>query len=190
MRLLPPKLLARARHGLLLAGALLFAARANTDSTAAVSEYDVKAALVYRTAKFIEWPGSAFAAAGSPFVTCVVGNAAMLRTFESLDGKVLGKHRVVVRRVTGDMLDLRQCHVAFFPSEAGADVDYALGKLQDAPVLTVGETDEFARRGGILALVTREQRVTFAVNLAASKRAGLTVSSQLLQLATLVEQAP
>lgn len=152
-----------------------------------VSEYEVKAALVYRTAKFIEWPTAAFAATDAPFVLCVVGNNAPLRPFSALDGKVLNSHKVAVRRITGDMLDVRQCHAAFFAQDAGADVDYALGKLQGAPVLTIGESEEFVQRGGMLALVTREQRVRFTINLPDARRAGLAVNSQLLQLATIVD---
>jgi hypothetical protein len=156
----------------------------------AVSEHEVKAALLFRVAKFIDWPAEAFTSPSSPFVMCVVGAEAPLRAFNSLEGKQVNAHPIAVRRVTGDMLDLRQCHAAFFPDDGAADVDYALGKLQGVPVLTVGENEQFARRGGSLALVTREQRVRFTINLQASKRAGLIVSSQLLQLATVVESKP
>jgi hypothetical protein len=85
------------------------------------------------------------------------------------------------------MLDLRQCQIAFFPTNSDADVAYALSKLEGMAVLTVGESEEFAKRGGTLALVTRDQRVGFTVNLSASKRSNLTISSQLLSLATVIE---
>jgi len=154
------------------------------------SDQEVKAALLFRVAKFIEWPSSAFNDAHSPFVMCVVGDESRVQPFEPIHGKALNGRPVVVRRITGDMLDLGQCHAAFFPDDSDADVDYALGKLQSAPVLTVGENDAFVRRGGTLALVTRDQRVQFTIHLAASKRAQLKVSSQLLQLANVVGESP
>ena len=154
------------------------------------SDQEVKAALLFRVAKFIEWPSSAFDDAKSPFIMCVVGDELRVQAFETIHGKALNGRLVVVRRITGDMLDLGQCHAAFFPDDSDADVDYALGKLQSAPVLTVGENDAFVRRGGTLALVTRDQRVQFTIHLAASKRAQLKVSSQLLQLADVVGESP
>ena len=156
------------------------------DSQAKVSDQEVKAAMMFRVSKFIEWPASAFSDAKAPFVMCVVGDESRVRAFQPLQGKILNGRPVAVRRITGDMLDLGQCHAAFFPEGSDADVDYALGRLRGAPVLTVGESDAFVNRGGTLALVTRAQRVQFTIHLAASKRAQLSVSSQLLQLATVV----
>jgi hypothetical protein len=187
-RTLRPRL-PRVAAALACCGVLAAPLNAFSSGPPPVSEHEVKAAVLYRVAKFIEWPASSFSGPQGPFVMCVVGAEAPLRAFSSLEGKRINAHPVTVRRVTGDMLDLRQCHAAFFPADSAADVDYALGKLQGAPVLTVGETDEFARRGGSLALVTRDQRVRFTVNLPASKRSGLNVSSQLLQLATVVGES-
>jgi YfiR/HmsC-like len=156
------------------------------DSQAKVSDQEVKAALLFRVSKFIEWPAAAFSDTKAPFVMCIVGDESRVRAFQALKGKILNGRPVAVRRITGDMLDLGQCHAAFFPDDSDADVDYAFSKLRDAPVLTVGESEAFISRGGTLAFVTRDQRVQFTVHLAASKRAHLSVSSQLLQLATVV----
>lgn len=169
--------------------ALSFAADAPKPPGArAPAEHDVKAAILYRVAKFIEWPAASFADKRAPFVICVAGDTKALSAFDALNGRAIDGHTVAVRRVTGDMLDLRSCHAAFFAADSNADVDYALDKLKGQPVLTVGEAEEFAKRGGILALVTRDQRVTFAINLPVSRIAGLNVSSQFLQLATVVGQ--
>lgn len=157
-----------------------------SDTTRAAAEHDVKAAVLYRVAKFIEWPDDSFASSSAPFIVCVAGDTKALSAFDALNGRSIDGHAIAVRRVTGDMIDLRLCHAAFFASDSNADVDYALDKLKGLPVLTVGEAEEFAHRGGILALVTRNQRVTFAINLPVSRTAGLSVSSQFLQLATVV----
>ena len=151
-----------------------------------VSDQEVKAALLFRVSKFIEWPAAAFSSANASFVMCVVGDESRVRAFQPLQGKSLSGRSVTVRRITGDMLDLGQCHAAYFPEGSDADVDYALGKLRGTPVLTVGESDAFVQRGGVLALVTRDQRVQFTIHAGSAKRAQLSVSSQLLQLATVV----
>jgi YfiR/HmsC-like len=158
--------------------------------TTNASEREVKAAILYRVAKFIEWPTSAFSSTDAAFVVCVLGDDKTLRAFSSLIGKLVNSHPIEVRRVQGDTLDLRLCHTAYFPADGNVDIDYALTQLKGMPVLTVGEAEEFANRGGILALLMREQRISFSFNLPASKQAGLSVSAQLLQLANIVGRAP
>jgi hypothetical protein len=172
---------------LLLSASCALSTAADAPNTS-VAEHDVKAAILYRVAKFIEWPDDSFANDTAPFVVCVAGDTKSLAAFDALSGRTIDNRSIAVRRVTGDMIDLRACHAAFFASDSNADVDYALVKLRGLPVLTVGEAEEFARRGGMLALVTRDRRVTFAINLNASRRARLNVSSQFLQLATVVDK--
>jgi len=188
----PPTAWRRRTLQALFACCATFSLGAAAPNIQAASEHEVKAAILYRVAKFIDWPVRSFADSEAPFVVCVVGEADVVRAFDSLNGRMLNGHSVNVRRVTGDMLDLRQCHAAFFPAntDTTVDVDYALGKLKGLPVLTVGEAEDFARRGGILALSMHEQRVKFALNLPVSKQAGLVVSAQLLQLATVVGKSP
>ncbi len=58
--------------------------------------------------------------------------------------------------------------------------------LQGAHVLTVGETDRFAQSGGMINFVLEENRVRFEINVEAADRAGLKISSKLLELAHVV----
>ena len=46
----------------------------------------------------------------------------------------------------------------------------------------------FARNGGIIELFTEENRLKFIINVDNARRAGLRISSRLLQLAATVEQ--
>jgi hypothetical protein len=50
-------------------------------------------------------------------------------------------------------------------------------------VLTVGEDEWFARRGGIVQLRLDADRVGFEIDTAAASAAGLRISAQLLRLA-------
>ena len=57
-------------------------------------------------------------------------------------------------------------------------------------VLTIGESPDFLREGGIINLLLVGRRVRFEVNPDAAARAGLRLSSQLLQLAVAVRGGP
>ncbi|MEM6641185.1 MAG: YfiR family protein, partial [Pseudomonadota bacterium] len=56
-----------------------------------------------------------------------------------------------------------------------------------SPVLTVSDAPDFALDGGVIELSTRDNRVQISINVSASKRAGLEISSQLLELAKIVD---
>jgi hypothetical protein len=56
-------------------------------------------------------------------------------------------------------------------------------------VLTVSDLDHFAENGGMIGLVTTDDnRIRFDINQTAVERAGLKASSQLLQLARIVDE--
>jgi len=59
--------------------------------------------------------------------------------------------------------------------------------LKSTPVLTVGETDQFTRRGGILNFTLLEGRVRIEINPEEAHRAGLKIDSKLLSVSTVVK---
>ncbi len=65
-----------------------------------------------------------------------------------------------------------------------------LAALDKTSVLTVSDMPQFARRGGMVQFLLDGNRVRFEVNLVATQRAGLNLSSDLLKLATAVRRAP
>lgn len=170
----------RMRHGLRVAALLLWmlapAARAE-------SEFDVKAAYLLNFAKLVEWPASAFSGGKGPLVIGVVGRASvsddLARTFA---GASANGHPVEVRRVSaGDGGALAACHLIFLAeSEHG---DGVLAAVQGRPVLVVGETEDFARRGGAIGFVKDGGTLKFEANPKAAARNGLTVSAKLLRVA-------
>jgi hypothetical protein len=56
--------------------------------------------------------------------------------------------------------------------------------------LTVSDIPSFTNSGGMIGFELIDNRVRFDVNLAAAEKAGLTLSSQLLKVATDVKNAP
>ena len=56
-------------------------------------------------------------------------------------------------------------------------------KINALPILTVGEDDQFARNGGMIDFVLKNDHVRLSINLKAAKQAGLAISSRLLAVA-------
>lgn len=172
-------------------GLLLLAAAAPLpagEPAAAVSspyeEYEVKAAMLYNFAKFIDWPAAALGEAGAPFVIGILGSDPFGARLDAvLRDKAVNGHPIAVRRFALPA-DVRNCQVLFVSAPDQERVRHILQGFRRAPVLTVGEGGRFADSGGVISFILDDRRVRFEINVDAASRAGLLVSSKLLRLAT------
>jgi len=81
--------------------------------------------------------------------------------------------------------DGRDCQIIFICVSEKERLPQILETLKRTRVLTVGETAGFAEEGGIANLIAERNRVRLEINNSAASRSGLTISSQLLNVATL-----
>lgn len=155
----------------------------------ASNEADVKAAFVYNFLKFVDWPSHALARPDQPLSIAIVGEGPVADAVESLlEGKKVGTHSLVVVRIKAGE-PLADVHAVFL---TGTDKDKAhrtLATKGSAAVLTIGDDEHFAARGGMIGLYVEDRRVRFEVNTGAADATGLRVSSRLLALARLVRSS-
>jgi hypothetical protein len=145
------------------------------------TEYQVKAAFVYNFAKFVEWPTDAFSDSSAPLRVCVLGESLVSPDLSQItQGKVIGGHPI---QVLQNSRNLRDCHVLFISASHNGAINDIQEGLRGVPVLTVGESRDFAAQGGMIGFVMENARVRFEVNLQAAKQMRLNISSKLLSLA-------
>lgn len=153
--------------------------------TATKLDYQIKAGFIFSFAKFVEWPTNA---AGGPdkFFIAVLGDAKIytIVTNELSGKRVGGKVIETLRCKPGD--DLKRCAMIFITRDQAGRMAQVRKAVAGAPVLTVGEFDRFAERGGCINFVRRGDNIRFEVNLAAVERAGLKISSKLASMAIVV----
>lgn len=155
-------------------------------TTQLAGEYQIKAAFLFNFAKFVKWPESALPEAATSIAVCVLSDEDVARTIEeTIGGKTVRDKRVVVTRLTTAEPDA-SCQMLFVSGDQAAKADKFFGTLAEASVLTVGETEDFAARGGVMNFRMETNKIRFDVNADAAKRAHLELSSQLLKLATIV----
>jgi preprotein translocase subunit Sec61beta len=154
---------------------------------AAGDAYPLKAAYLLNFARLIEWPDAARPAEGEPLVLGVTGDAAIAQTIASelANTRVRG-HSVVVRSVS-TAAEMADCHIVFVASDG--DADAALDATSSSAALTVGESEGFAERGGVINFFSEGEQIHFEINPQAADRAGLKISSRLLRLARLVSSS-
>jgi hypothetical protein len=79
--------------------------------------------------------------------------------------------------------DVQGCHALFFGKAERTRIPAVLASVTSVPVLTVGETLDFVKQGGMIGFFVEDKKIRFEINLDASQRAGLKLSSRLLLLA-------
>lgn len=147
-------------------------------------EYEVKAAFLYNFAKFVEWPSTAFPGPDSPMIIGVLGEDPFGKELDlTVAGKLVQGRPLQVRRWRR-IENVESCHILFFSSSERRAVPELLGRLQSAPVLTVGEQEQFIAQGGMISFLLEENRVRFDINNLSARNAGLKISSRLLALAS------
>jgi YfiR/HmsC-like len=173
--------------GILIALACLcLAAPVRTKAQESLPEYQVKAAYLFNFLKFVEYPEDAFADPLAPIVIGVVGEdpfgAALAQV---VTGKTVQGRDLVIRKYrTGE--DLRGAHILFISPSEKKRLPTILSSLRDSSVLTVADTEGFLEAGGMIQFLYENNRVRFAINVDATSRAKLKMSSKLLSLARVV----
>jgi hypothetical protein len=158
-------------------------------AAATMPEYLAKAAFLYKFATYVRWPASAGTSAGTPFVIGVMGQNPFGSSLKAVVSEQTVQGRTIEIRNVIRIEEALQCDVLFVSASERGNLLGIFEALQGMPTLTVGDMERFAEQGGMIGLITTEDRhIRFDINKAALERAGLRASSQLLQLARIVTE--
>jgi len=152
------------------------------------TDYQVKATYLYNFGRFIEWPGKVAAAQGGSFTVCVLGQDPFGRSLDAtLAGETIGGKTIVAKRISSAE-ESGDCQILFLSLTDDSRLNKLIADLDKKAVLTVSDAPQFIKRGGMIQFVLEGKRVRFEVNLTATQHAGLTLSSELLKVATAVRK--
>lgn len=149
-------------------------------------EYQIKAAFLFNFAQFVEWPSAAFADASAPISIGVLGDDPFGPVLEqTVQGETINHRKLIIQR-SQRVADLKGCHLVFISKSERARLPDIFDSLGSSSALTVSETENFARRGGIINFYLDGNKVRFEINADAAQRKGIKISSQLLKLGKVV----
>jgi hypothetical protein len=148
-------------------------------------EYRVKAAYLFHFAQLVDWPPSAFGQDDKSVFFCTYGDDPFHGELEKMEGKQIQARSVRVRHLK-ETEDARNCQILFVDKSQRKHFAILLAQLGGAPVVTVGESDNFVQEGGVIRFCLEDNKVRFEINLEAAERARLKISSRLLLLAKTV----
>lgn len=147
------------------------------------NELQIKAVFIYNLTQFVEWPSEGPDAPQQPFVIGVLGENVFGKYLEEAVAGETYKSRPIIVKYYATVKDIGKCHILYVGSLANA------GRVTgDRGVLTIGEREDFMRQNGLLRFYNEGNKVRIEINAQAASDAGLTISSKLLQLATIYRQ--
>ncbi len=149
----------------------------------ALPEFRLKAAFLYNFVAFTEWPNDR----ESSMNLCMYGKSPFGEEIEALNGRSVNGRHIAIRREI-QIESLKGCHVIFITSSAVQNLSHVIDNIKDQPVLTVSDSQGATHQGVMINMSIENGKIVFEVNLAAARRIGLNISSQLLRLAKEVYQ--
>ena len=151
------------------------------------SEYQVKSAFLYNFAKFIDWPDSAFKNDEAPIRIGILGDnpfGDLLK--KTVAGKKIRGRDVIIASVS-KVEAITGFNILFISSSENKRLPSIFSYLDGTSVLTIGEIDGFANKGGIINFFKYENKIRFEINNENARKANLIISSKLLKLARIIE---
>jgi hypothetical protein len=145
------------------------------------TEYQIKAAMMINFIQFVEWPDDP-----ELLVLGIIGADNFGDTLNHIQGRIVNGKLLTLRRFNSTQ-DLNQCQVVFVPESESHRIHEILTSLNGAPVLTIGETDNFTQLGGIIGFYIDENHVRFEINKTAAMHSKLKISAKLMEIARVID---
>ena len=165
---------------LLLSGSVMLHAQT------APKETQIKAVFLFNFSQFVEWPASSFADAQAPLIIGILGKDPFGNYLEQTVNNEKVNNRPIIIQHYNNAGEIKMCNILFISLSEKDQLAETYKALQGRPILTVGDTRNFIREGGMVRFVTENDKIKFQINVNAAKAAGLTISSKLLRLAEIV----
>lgn len=179
---------AATRVVLVLIGLAMLCLSATSGQGAVFKEYELKAAFLYHFTKFTEWPTNRFQNADAPFIIAMAGHSRSTVELEQIAQERKVQGRTVIIRTVKTLEAAHDAHVLFVSSSEDARLKEWLPAVPRSGLLSIGESESFARQGGIINFVLEGENIRFEINMGQADSAGVKISAQLQKLARIVRR--
>lgn len=149
-------------------------------------EYQVKAGFLFNLAQFVDWPDAAFPRPDTPVIIGVLGDDPFGGALEEVVRGEEAHGRALRIRHYQRVEEVDECHVLFISRSEAARLEQVLAALRGRSVLTVGDFENFARRGGMIRFVTDKNKIRMRISRDVALAAGLKISSKILRAAEII----
>jgi hypothetical protein len=149
--------------------------------------YNVEVAYLRNFARYVAWPDNTFHDSRAPWQVCVLGPGPFAEVMEeTLHGRTERGRSSEVLRVE-KLEHLPHCQILYVAYRNAARRRAAISALKNKAVLTVGNSPDFMREGGIIQFFV-DDRVRMSINLDQARAALLTIPTKMLEVSISVKE--
>ena len=145
----------------------------------------IKAAYTFQFSKFATWPDKN-SHNKKYFSVCILGQEPIAKELESLRKyKTNGRSISVfyLKKIT----NIDKCNILYIAETERNRLNVIFHILKNKPVLTVSSIPDFALQGGIVGLVTDNNKIRLEINMASARKADIKLSAKLLEIANVIK---
>jgi hypothetical protein len=166
----------------------LFSVTIQQGHGAKFTEDQIKAVYLFNFAEFIRWPDSAFSDHPKAFYYCALDEESpVIRILKkAIKGETAGGRKLLLRHVN-NLEDLKSCQLLFFQADELEKLTGLLPGMAGKNILTVGDTEGFVERGGMIGITQQNRHLHPVINVQRLNQAGLKASAKLLRLSSVVD---
>ncbi len=158
-------------------------------SQAQLTEYDVKAALLGRMIQYVEWPAPDSANfEPETLIISVLGKNPFensLHAISPTNNKRFIAYDFTIRYIT-ELDEIPGSHILFITGTEAERLPEILKYVEYKPILTVGDTENFALQGVHINFYLSENKTRFELNEASAHATGFVIDFRLRSVAKIV----
>lgn len=143
-----------------------------------ITEYELKAALLYKFAQFTTWRSLP----ATEFTLCVLGENPFGDELDKLVEKKLFQLPVKIKHPASAEA-ARPCQIAYLNPDGRRELAKWVGAFGILPILTISDAPDAWREEVMIVFTVEPNGVKFKINLTAARAAGFTLNAQMLRLA-------
>ena len=149
-------------------------------------EYYLKAAFMRYIAQFTEWPSSALPKGNINI--CMLGLVPSFEGVSSINGKTVNERTLTLNKILKADDAKNNCQILFVTKTEEENLSSIFTAIKGLPILTLGDMDNFASKGGDMNFYIANNRLAIMANLKAVKASNLAFNPRMLKLITVVPQ--
>jgi hypothetical protein len=142
-------------------------------------QYAFKAAFLFNFIEYMDWKNNA---ESGTFNFAVLGNSPITEQMEVIAHDQRAKNKKISVKEYENIDEIGFCYILFVSKTAPGSIEEVVSKFENKPVLIVTEEKEGSvKKGPYINFFIESGKLKFEINLKSVKKAGIKISSQLLQ---------
>jgi hypothetical protein len=154
----------------------------------AAEEYEIKAAFLYNLGSYLRYPASRLSDddTSQSFYICILGRDPFQQNIDTAtEGEQIQGHPTVIKRLQR-VQDAESCHILFISDSEHSRVKAITQALQQRPILTVGDMEDFIDQGGMIKFYSDNNKIRLALDLGKIRAVDIKPSANLLKIVKIV----